>query len=61
MSLRFFHIFFIAASSTLALFGGVWNLNQHKPVLWAVACFAASVCLDIYLLLFIQKSKGLRP
>ncbi len=61
MSLRFFHIFFIIASSALAMLGGVWTLLQNKPMVWAVACFAASVFLDTYLVLFIRKSKGLTP
>ena len=60
MSLRFFHIFFIAASSALALFGGIWSLNQHQPMFWAIACFICSACLDIYLVFFIQKSKRLQ-
>jgi len=59
MSLRFFHIFFIIVSSTLALFGGLWMISHEKPVLWAAASFACSVFLDIYLILFIRKSKGL--
>jgi hypothetical protein len=58
MSLRFFHIFFIIASSSLALFGGVWTLMQHKPVAYAAALFACSACLDLYLVWFIKKSKG---
>ncbi len=57
MSLRFFHIFFIIASSTLALFGGLWMLSHGKPAFWAVASFACSVALDIYLMMFIRKSK----
>ena len=60
MSLRFFHIFFIGTSSALALLGGVWNIQNNQPMIWAVACFICSACLDIYLVLFIRKSKGLR-
>lgn len=57
MSLRLFHIFFIVASSSLALFGGVWTLMQAKPVAWAAAFFASSICLDGYLVWFVKKSK----
>ena len=61
MSLRFFHIFFIAASSVLAIFGGVWTLMHQKPFLWAAALFVCSTCLDLYLVWFIRKSKDLHP
>ena len=61
MSLRAFHIFFISAASALALFGGVWNLLQHRSVAWAVASFACSAGLDVYLVWFIKKSKSLNP
>ena len=61
MSLRVFHIFFIAVSSMLAVFGGVWMLGQHKPVAWAAASFACSAALDVYLVWFIRKSRSLRP
>ena len=60
MSLRAFHIVFIVASSALAVFGGVWVLLEHKPAVLAVALFACSACLDLYLVWFIRKSKGLR-
>ena len=59
MSLRFFHIFFICASSVLALVGGVWALQQRMPLVYAVACFAGSAALDLYLVWFIRRSKGL--
>ena len=61
MSLRFFHIFFIVASSALAFFGGVWMISHEVSIVWAVASFAASVFLDGYLVWFIRKSKDLRP
>lgn len=59
MSLRFFHILFIIASSALALLGGWWALSQQKPVAWAAACFASSLFLDGYLVWFVQKSRKL--
>ena len=59
MSLRFFHIFFILASSALAMLGGIWALTQNKPLVLAFAWFALSGCLDVYLVWFIRKSKGL--
>ena len=59
MSLRFFHIFFIIASSALALFGGLWMISHEVAIGWAIASFAASAFLDGYLVWFIRKSKGL--
>ena len=59
MSLRAFHIFFIVTSSTLAMGGGVWVLLQHQPVALAVVWFACGFLLDLYLVWFIRKSKGL--
>ncbi len=59
MSLRFFHIFFIVAASALAVFGGLWMLSHGKPVAWAVVSFLTAVCLDIYLVWFIRKPKGI--
>lgn len=59
MSLRFFHIFFILASSALAMLGAVWMLAQQKPLVWPVVWFSLSAGLDIYLIWFIRKSKGL--
>ena len=61
MSLKAFHIFFIAAASTLAVGNGVWALLQHKPIAWAVGSFACSALLDLYLVWFIKKSKEIKP
>ena len=61
MSLRTVHIFFIIASSSLALFGGIWVILQHEPVVWALACIACSICLDLYLVWFIRKSRNVQP
>ena len=61
MSLKAFHIFFIAASSTLAIFGGIWMLQHHKSPVLAVASFACSAALDVYLVWFLRKSKNLNP
>ena len=61
MSLRFFHIFFIIASSALALFGGLWMISHGVSIVWVVASFSASAFLDGYLIWFIRKSKDLRP
>lgn len=59
MSLRFFHIVFIAASSALALLGGLWVLREGRPAAWAYASFACSLGLDAYLVWFVRKSRGL--
>ena len=59
MSLRAFHIFFIAASSALAMLGGVWVWTEKRSVGWAVASFVCSACLDIYLVWFVKKSRDL--
>ena len=61
MSLRVIHIVFITLSSMLAILGGVWALNQHKPVAVALASFACSAALDVYLAWFIRKSQSLKP
>ena len=60
MSLKFFHIFFIIASSALALFGGIWMISHQQSIAWAAASFATSIFLDGYLVWFIRKSKDLR-
>ena len=59
MSLRAFHIFFILISSALAVLGGVWILQQHKSPVLAVASFACSASLDVYVVWFIRKSRNL--
>jgi hypothetical protein len=59
MSLRYFHIFFIGASSVLALLGAAWTMQNGKPLIWTVACFSSSAALDLYLVWFVRKSKGL--
>ena len=61
MSLRVFHIFFICASSALAVGGGVWILLQRGSPALAVASFLCSACLDLYLAWFIRKSRNLNP
>lgn len=61
MSLKAFHIVFIVLSSALALYGGVWMLQQHKSVALAIASFACSGALDLYLVWFIRKTAKLNP
>ena len=61
MSLRAFHIFFIIVSSLLAVFGGVWMLQQHKPAALAAASFVGGAVLMVYLVWFIRKSRDLTP
>ena len=61
MSLRYFHIFFILAASTLAMGNGVWAILQHKPLFWVVGSFICGVGLDLYLVWFIRKSRNLNP
>ena len=65
MSLRFFHVFFIAASVLMALGVGVWAISAWQVdnaaqwlALGAVA-FASAVGLTVYGSRFLKKTRGL--
>lgn len=66
MSLKGFHIFFIVASTLLALGVGVWcvriNLAEGAPVYLAgaIGAFIAAIALVIYGVWFYRKMKRLR-
>jgi hypothetical protein len=47
MSLRFFHIVFVAASVLLCLFVGLWGVRQANPML-AIVFFPSAIVLAIY-------------
>ncbi|MBI4353230.1 MAG: hypothetical protein HY593_04805 [Candidatus Omnitrophica bacterium] len=61
MSLKFFHIFFIAASLILSLFFGVWSVREFQAtaavrhLYWGGASFAAFFALAGYLAWFVNK------
>lgn len=66
MSLKGFHIVFIAFSTLLALGGGAWclwvNMMAGAPVFLtgAILCFASAIALSIYGVWFYKKMKRLR-
>jgi glucose uptake protein GlcU len=65
MSLRAFHLFFIALSVVLAAFCGAWALGQYQAahevsyVLAGVVCFASGVGLAAYGAAFQRKTRNL--
>jgi hypothetical protein len=65
MSLRAFHLFFLALSVILAAFSGAWAFGQYQAVhqvsyvLAGVACFACGVGLAGYGAAFQRKTKNL--
>jgi hypothetical protein len=66
MSLKGFHIFFIAFTTLMALGVGAWciwvNLVEGEPIFLAgaIASFASAVALVIYGVWFYRKMKRLR-
>jgi hypothetical protein len=66
MSLKGFHIFFIAFTTLMALGVGAWciwvNLVEGAPVflVGAIASFASAITLVIYGVWFYRKMKRLR-
>jgi hypothetical protein len=65
MSLRAFHLFFIALSVVLAAFSGAWALGQYQAahqvsyVLAGVVCFAGGLGLAAYGTAFRRKTRNL--
>ncbi len=65
MSLRLFHLFFIAMSIVLAAFSGAWALAQYRaaqdPVFAVTAAGAmlAAMALAVYGALFQRKTRKL--
>jgi hypothetical protein len=64
MSLRFFHIVFIALATLLAAVTGVWSLDRFGAaggggwLALGVACLAAAAALVVYGLWFVRKTRG---
>ena len=65
MSLRFFHVFFIAASVLMALGVGVWAIgawqgdNAAQWLALGALAFASAVGLTVYGSRFLKKTRGL--
>ena len=65
MSLRAFHLLFIALSVVLAAFFGAWSIGQYRSgneaayVLVGIASLASGVGLAIYGAAFQRKTRGL--
>jgi hypothetical protein len=65
MSLRMFHLFFIALSTILAAFVAAWAINQYgidhqaAHALAAVASIAAACGLAVYGAMFQRKTRHL--
>jgi hypothetical protein len=56
MSLRYFHIVFIAASLALSLGLGAWSVQQGWAPVWPSLWFASGTALLVYLVWFVRKS-----
>jgi hypothetical protein len=65
MSLRAFHLFFIALSVILAAFFAAWSIGQYRAVndvgyaLVGIASLASGIGLVFYGAAFQRKTKGL--
>ena len=65
MSLRYFHLLFIALSVALAAFFAAWAAGQYRAasdpgyVVLALACVAAAVGLGLYGAAFQRKTRHL--
>jgi hypothetical protein len=65
MSLRAFHLLFIALSVVLAAFFGAWSLEQYRSAndagyaLAGIVSLAGGVGLAVYGAAFQRKTKGL--
>jgi hypothetical protein len=65
MSLRAFHLLFIALSVVLAAFVAAWALGQYQQgqsvgyLLAGVASFACAAALAVYASAFQRKTRGL--
>ena len=65
MSLKFFHIVFIAVSSLMSLFVGVWALDAYRTdrsagmIALAIVAFAGGGLLVVYGNRFLQKTRKL--
>ena len=65
MSLRVFHLVFIAASIILAAFLAVWTVEQYRTrhdlvyLAAGVASLASAVALAVYASTFRRKTRGL--
>jgi hypothetical protein len=63
MSLRAFHLFFIAISVVLAAFVAAWATGQYRAVhdasyaVGTVACIAAAIALAVYANAFRRKTR----
>lgn len=58
MSLRFFHIVFIALAAVLAAAVGVWSLGDGGAASFGALCLAAAVALIGYAVWYVRKTKG---
>lgn len=56
MTLKWFHIVFIALSTLMSAAIGVWGLVNHFPAL-GVASLAGSAVLCVYGTYFLQKAR----
>lgn len=63
MSLKNFHIFFIAISVLLSGYLAYWGFQQSSTpmALFAAASVVVSAFLTIYLFVFISKTKQIPP
>ena len=65
MSLRAFHLFFIAMSVILAAFVAAWAVGEYQTghqvtyVLTAVASLATGIGMAVYGAMFQRKTRGL--
>jgi hypothetical protein len=58
MGIKNIHILLVAISFLLAVFFGIWALNNHAQA-WGAGSFAAAAGLLIYGINFIKKARSL--
>jgi hypothetical protein len=65
MSLKAFHIFFLAASVLLTIGFGTWELRQHRAsglasdLYLGIGSFVATIVIGVYGLWFLRKIRRL--
>jgi hypothetical protein len=59
MSLKSFHIFFIAIATLLAAACAVWAFYFGASQVFGVSCVIAAVALIVYGIWFIRKSRNI--
>ena len=57
MSLKIFHIFFIALAILLSVMCAAWAFINHAGQMFGIGCCVAAVLLTVYGVWFVRKSR----